>query len=219
MPIPVLDDHNTFSKRTEYIIVTSTSRRRILKCVPAILTGVSGCTGQNYQSEDTSTTPTATKRKQDFPHSTKTPVTKKVRASSGTFAVRSSTFTPASEWKTTEWLVSSEDERDAITFSNGASGVEDAKKFLNGFDFSNKTVLIVQYPINKCRTKKLELLKWGPANGGSNGTASFWLEFSIVKRETSCEESPEEDIEATLVQVPDDVDRIYSITTKGSYQN
>lgn len=153
----------------------------------------------------------------EFPNSTTTAATKKVRTSDGSPAIRSSSFTPKSEWETEEWLVGSVDERNALQFSESTSGVKEAKTFLGDIDFSNETVLIVQYPVNKCRTQELELLKWGPANEGPSGYTSFWLKFSVVERKTTCEETSKKDIEATLIQVPDDVERIYRITRKGSH--
>lgn len=178
------------------------SRRHVLSGVAALLVGWSGCTDVDTVN---SSTPTLTER--EFPHGVSTPLTRQARHPEGDPAVRSSVETPTRGWSSTEWVVTSPRERDALVFSPDVTGVGGVKEFVDETDLSEQTLLVHQYSIEACRTRQLEQLQWREAAAGPERTA-IHLEYATTERGGNCQREAHPSVEATFALIPNRVAQI-----------
>lgn len=181
------------------------SRRRFLGAVAGagLAVGTSGCTG-------TTGTPTATPTANEvrLSHAVETPDARRVRNPNGAPAVRSSLVDPPGGWTDATWAVSSPDDRESLEFAPEAVGVDAAREFVRATDLSARTVLVDQYRVGACSTRRLERLRWDRHATGPGEGAGVAVEYATVDRDADCEEGDPADVEATLVRVPADVERV-----------
>ncbi|WP_164471552.1 hypothetical protein [Halosimplex salinum] len=186
----------------------SFSRRQILGAGTALLTGVSGCTGADGDRG----TDTATATERSYERSVSDPAARTVRNVDGAPAVRSSARStdevmlgtparPADE----RWTVSNSDERDALEFSGATSGADAARTFAAETDLSEATLLIHQYYVKTCETRRLDRLEWGAAEQGPEGAVAIELAYERTELDGDCEGDGLGPIEATLFRIPDEV--------------
>ncbi|MFC7138370.1 hypothetical protein ACFQMA_00785 [Halosimplex aquaticum] len=195
----------------------SFSRRRVLATgAAALLAGVAGCADSGGASTDT---PTATER--SFEHSVSDPAARTVRNDDGEPAVTSSARSTDESMLGTPtrmadeyWTVNDADERDALDFSGARTGAEAARTFAAETDLSTATLVVHQYYVEKCVTRRLERLRWGAAEQGPEGSAAIRLTYEDAERDGDCEQEGIGPIEATVFRIPEEIGQV----TRFGYQ-
>lgn len=175
------------------------SRRLFFASVSTLLAGASGCT-------TTGSSPTPTRTEQGFAHTISTPTAAKIRQEDGNPAVRSSLFSPARGWDSEEWTVSSAKQRDALRFAS--SGDDEAREFVENSDLSTHTILIHQYGIKACLTRRLKTVRWRMDPDAPDGYAAISMDYVPSERDIECRADRPTNIEATIVRVPSDIEGI-----------
>jgi len=169
------------------------TRRDALSLVGASLLALAGCSGETSEPGDgQSQTPTAAEP--DYSHVVDDPDAVRVRNSNGEPAVRSSVESPGEDifessatWDYEDWLLTTSSERAALTFSDGTTGVEEATGFINGTDLSEETVLVHQYNISECETRRIDQLKWGDGfSCGSAQCVGIRLNYALSEQKNDC---------------------------------
>jgi hypothetical protein len=193
----------------------SVTRRRLLGGLTTCLAGTSGCaTGRDGERG----TDTATATEVSFARSVSEPASRRVRNAAGEPVVRSSVRTPeedifetAAGWRYEEWAVSTADDRAALEFAPGAEAADAARQFAAETDFSTATLLVQQYAVPDCRTRRLDLLEWRRVQRGDRAYTDVGLEYDEIDR-SDCEGEGTAS-EATLVRIPEQVPPVTSVGT------
>jgi hypothetical protein len=117
--------------------------------------------------------------------------------------VRSAVVTPETErdeWIPTEWLVTTPEGREGLSFASGATGVDAAQRFVAGTDLSTATLFVQQYGTPECETRRLKRHRWD--------RTSVAVDYETVDRDVDCRVDAPFDVEATLVRTPGVIDRL-----------
>lgn len=142
------------------------SRRGALHLSGLTFLGLAGCSARppDIGGRDTST-PTASEP--EYSHSVDSPESSKVRNPEGEPAVRSSArppgegvFESSASWDYEDWLVTSPREADALDFSRATTDVDAATEFVTDTDLSRETLLVHQYNVGECETRRPTRLEW-----------------------------------------------------------
>lgn len=193
------------------------SRRDVLRLSPTALLGLAGCSaGTTDADERDSATPTA--GEPEFTHSVDSPKSATVRNPEGNPAVRSSARSPeenafesAAAWNYEDWLITSPREGDALEFSDSATGVDSTTALVADTDFSQETLLVHQYNVPACETRRPVRIRWGgDFTCGDVECVGIRLQYDRRQRGDDCESSAESppypegtyDSEAAFVRVP-----------------
>jgi len=210
-----------------------TSRRQVLALAGSGLAALAGCTGgdsdpdgvaeNTSQDEHTFGRPTARTTLSPTPHATEDPSKNTIekpphrtlRTTDGAPAVTSTAYEAEQQfyedevsWAWEDWLVTTEDQRDALTLAENGPGVEAASSFVADTDLDANNLLIHQYNVDRCHSRVLETLEWG-------GRSGVFLTYGVTRREGACgtgtadmDSPPYEDPhnEATIVRVSDELD-------------
>ncbi len=171
------------------------SRRDALSLSGVALVALAGCT---TGSSDGTSTSTATER--DYAQSVDSPESITVRNPQGTPAVRSTAYSPGEDlfessatWDYEDWLVTSPSDRDALEFSQATTGGAAARDFIAATDLSETTLLVHQYNIGSCDTRRLTRLKWSSEfSCGDLDCIGIALRYDSIDREDDCD-GPEGD--------------------------
>ena len=143
-------------------------------------------------------TPTPTVGVPEYPNSVDEPASATVRNPEAEPAVRSSARSP--------------EERDALEFASATAGIETATEFASAIDFSGETLLVHQYDVSACATRRLVGIEWREdAECGSIECDEIRLTYRETERD-DCS-GPEDQTgppydgdhvsEATFVRIPD----------------
>lgn len=191
------------------------TRRAALRLSSVALVGFAGC-----GARDSRESPTATERQ--YSHSVDAPETIKVRNPQGEPAVRSSvrspgedTFESSARWDYEDWIVTSSSGRDALRFSRETSGVEAARDFVTGTDLSEEALLVHQYNVGECESRRLDRLDWSDdASCGDAECVAVHLRYELTDPGGDCRgdgsadgdgppyEADSYHSEATFVRIP-----------------
>lgn len=202
----------------------SPSRRRVLGGFATALVGLSGCSSDSGQETPTDvSTPTPTDRV--YEDRLDAPETRQIRNTQGSPAVRTSdhspledTFEESEEWAYEVWLITSEHDSELLEFHSTTTGVEATREFLADSDMFGGAVLVDQYRVDECHTRRLERVEWTEVDGKGHHTyAHVALAYETTEREGQCggdgehsDASPPYDAgsyhsEATFVRVPESI--------------
>lgn len=167
------------------------TRRKILSLSGGTLVGFAGCTAR-LSDRGESPSPTASERQ--YSHQVDVPESINVRNPAGEPAIQSSDHSPeedmfesSASWDYEDWIVTSSRERDALTFSQGTNNVQAAKDFIAATNFSESTLVVHQYNIGECQTRRLNRLKWGSDfSCGDRECVGIFLHYEQTEREGNC---------------------------------
>lgn len=191
------------------------SRRDVLRLASVAALGLAGCSaGENADGVSSPTASVVT-----HSNTVEDPKSAVVRNPTGEPTVRSPVESPGEDlfedeasWAYEDWLVRNPDERTALVFANAARGVEDAEEFAAETDFETETLLVHQYNLAACETRRLESLRWSTGRSCGDATCTHIdLEYDATDDESECEDEspggppyPEETREnaATLLRIP-----------------
>jgi hypothetical protein len=211
----------TVETRPADVVPGPPSRRDVLRLSSLALLGLAGCATRARDADGRdAASPTATEP--TYSRRVDAPASRPVRNPQGGPAVRSSAHTPGEDvhessasWRHEDWLVTTGDERDALSFSRAATGVDAATAFLADTDLSAETLLVHQYAVAECETRRLDRLEWTRGlECGDAACVGIRLHSERTGRDGDCRgdgaagtvESPsEEDArvgEATFVRIP-----------------
>ena len=173
------------------------TRRDVLGVSAAALGGLAGCGVRGTGSRETRS-PTAAER--EYEHDVGNPESVRVRNPGGEPAVRSSAHTPGEDifeeeasWAYEDWLVHSASGRSDLEFSASTTGTEEASAFVADTDLSSETVLIHQFAIDACLTRRLERLQWTTgASCGDVQCVDIRLTYDRTHHEAGCERTESE---------------------------
>lgn len=197
------------------------TRRAVLGLSVAAVAGLAGCAALSPDAGG-SGTPSPTASEPEYSHSVDAPDSATVRKSEGEPAVRSSAhdsgedmFESEAAWDYEDWIVTSPSERDVLEFSRGADGVEAARAFVAATDLSETTLLVHQYDVASCETRRLDRLKWGPGfSCGDVECVGLFLSYEPTECDGDCGDTESEESdgppysegshasEATFVRIP-----------------
>lgn len=195
------------------------SRRDALQLSSVALLGLAGCSTRLPDRQSTDS-PTATEP--EYPHGVDAPESRKVRNPEGEPAVRTSArspeedlFEPSARWDYEDWLVTSRSEAGALAFSRAATGVEPATEFVADTDLSRETLLVHQYNIGECETRRPARLEWSEERTcGDETCVGIELSYQQQTRNRECRDSATDegdgppyregsyDSEVTFVRIP-----------------
>ena len=169
------------------------SRREVLSLSGVTLASLAGCATRTSDSDrQESPSPTASER--EYEHSVNTPESITVREPEGNPAVHSSNHSPeedmfesSAKWDYEDWIVTSPNERDVLNFTQSTNGVEAARDFIAATDLSNSTLLVHQYNIGTCETRRLTRLKWSSNfSCGDVDCVGIFLNYESTERDGDC---------------------------------
>ena len=186
------------------------SRRRILGGLAVLLSGASGCTTASSRKTPTAT-PAITERRA-FSSCLDVPTTVQISNAAGEPAIRSSTYSPPTGWEGAEWLVTSADEREALEYPTGTTGVEAAREFVDATDFSAQNVLVHQQTFDSCRSLQVEQLMWKADERTTSGGFEIGIEYGPGGGDGRCPDGDSEYTVATMVRVPAEIEKITRFT-------
>ncbi|WP_435360468.1 hypothetical protein [Haloarchaeobius sp. DFWS5] len=196
------------------------SRREILHLSSIGLAGLAGCAGQG-PNDSGGKTPTATAGEPTYSDVVDSPASVTVRNSEGKSAVRSTEHSPEEnlsesepQWDYEDWLVTSTAEGEALEFQSTTTGGDEAATFVADTDFASETVVVHQYNISPCETRRPNRLKWGENFSCGGATcAGIYLGYEEEDVDDECEDDESfggppssddpHDSEAALVRIPD----------------
>jgi len=196
------------------------TRRAVLRASVAAVAGFAGCSTRDPDPEGT---PTPTAGEPAYDHSVAPPESAVVRNPEGEPAVRSSARSPeegayesTASWTYEDWLVTTDEQRDALEFAAAAEGAAAAREFAAATDLSGQTLLVHQYDVDECLTRRLDRLEWGTGfSCGDRECAAIFLTYERVEAGDGCagtdtalaDGPPYSDEshanEATFVRIPD----------------
>lgn len=182
------------------------SRRTVLTSVAVGTATLAGCSGTA-----SSPTPSPTRTERGYAHELASPATSRLRNPDGEVAVRSDAHDPPGDWLNEGWLVTSPAERDALSFAFATTGIDAARTFLRETDLAEETVLVDQYRVDRCQSRRLERLRWDEATQGPDGGIRVELEYELVERREDCQRGESEHVGVTLIRVPTDAERLHAI--------
>lgn len=181
------------------------SRRTVLASVAVGAATLAGCSGV------TSTpTPSPTRTERGYTHEVPSPATSRLRNSDGEIAVRSDAHDPPGGWLNEGWLVTAPADRDALSFAFATTGTDAARTFLHETELSEETVLVDQYEVDRCASRRLERLQWAEATEGPDGGVRVELEYERVERREDCQRGTTADVGVTMIRVPTDAERLHA---------
>jgi hypothetical protein len=111
------------------------------------------------------------------------------------------------------WCVAEPSEREALDFSAATDGAEAARTFAAGTDLSAATLVVHQYYVETCESRRLARLSWGAADQGPEGAVAVELEYERAEL-AECAGDDLGPVEATLFRIPAEVGPI----TRFGYQ-
>ena len=164
-------------------------------------------------------TPTPTVGVPEYSNGVDEPASATVRNPEAEPAVRSSARSPGEDlfessaaWEYEDWLVTAPEERDALEFASATAGIETATEFASAIDFSGETLLVHQYDVSACATRRLMGIEWREdAECGSIECVEIRLTYRETERD-DCSGSEDQTgppydgdyvSEATFVRIPD----------------
>lgn len=134
-------------------------------------------------------------------------------------------FESSADWAYEHWLVTTPREREGLSLSIESTGSDPAPTFIMETDLSEETLLVHQYNIGTCATRRVAELAWHTtAECGNRACAGIRLRYEQIARdgpcatgETDSSDSPpypedERASEATVIRIPD---RVQSYTSFG----
>lgn len=197
------------------------SRRDVLGLSGVALSSLAGCTTRSPDSNPRgSPSPTAGEHK--YERTVNSPEFVTVREPEGKPAVRSSAHSPeedmfesSAKWEYEDWIVTASTGRDALDFTRTTTGVAAARDFIAATDLSKTTLLVHQYDIGTCETRRLRRLEWSSDfSCGDRECVGIFLTYESTERESDCSRSDTDDndsppysgephaSEATFVRIP-----------------
>lgn len=180
-------------------------RRTVLASVAAGAATLAGCSDAS-----SSPTPSPTRTERGYAHELTSPATCRLRNPDGEVAVRSDAHDPPGGWLNEGWLVTSPAERDALSFAFATRGIEAARAFVRETDLTEATVLVNQYRVDRCESRRLERLRWDEAAQGPDGGVRVELTYDLVERHDDCQHGESEHVGVTLIRVPTDAERLHA---------
>lgn len=173
-----------------------TTRREVLGLSGATLVSLTGCMTRTSGSDQRGS-PSPTASEPEYSHRIDMPESITVREPEGKPAVRSEVHSPtedmfesSAQWDYEDWIVTSPGDRDALEFSQSASGVEAAREFITTTDLSESTLLVHQYDLGTCETRELTQLEWGSNfSCGDVDCVGISLTYEPTERDVDCRET------------------------------
>lgn len=170
------------------------TRRDVLSLSGATLVALAGCTS-GFSNSDRRESPSPTATEQEYSHNIDTPESIKVREPEGEPAVRSPAHSPGEDmfessarWEYEDWLVTSPKERELLNFSTGTNQVTEARDFIAATDLTETTLLVHQYNISDCETRRLTRLKWDSNfSCGDRDCVGVFLNYELTERDGDCQ--------------------------------
>lgn len=169
------------------------SRRDVLGLSGVTFASLAGCMSRSSNS-DRRESPSPTASEHEYAHTVNSPELITVREPEGKPAVRSSTRSPeenifesSARWDYEDWIVTSPNGQEALDFTQTTNGVEAAKDFIAATDLSKTTLLVHQYDIGECQTRRLIRLKWSSDfSCGDVDCAGIFLNYELTQRDGDC---------------------------------
>jgi hypothetical protein len=116
-------------------------------------------------------------------------------------------YEPDFGWTSTEWLVTTNSEREALTYSTSADGIKSTKQYIEHTNLSKHTVMIWQFDYDECVTFEPRRISWsmGKANG-----YDIQMRFEDVERDSECDLANPEFVQASVLRIPNRITKINS---------
>ncbi|PSQ33274.1 hypothetical protein BRD05_08900 [Halobacteriales archaeon QS_9_70_65] len=129
-----------------------TTRRQFIGGL-LIVVGSAGCATQAEDPQATlSPSPTRTESEELFADCEQVESSATARRSDGTPPIRSDAFEPGVGWSSAEWLVTTDTEREALSYSETADGIASVEQYVESTDLAEHTILIKQVEYSECLT-------------------------------------------------------------------
>jgi hypothetical protein len=182
------------------------ARRQIISSLTAFIIGSAGCTTRLGNSDSTATS-THTDSGEVYADCTEVGSWQMARRSDGTPPIRSSVYEPDFGWTSTEWLVTTNSEREALSYSTSADGIKSTKQYIEKTNLSKHTILIWQFDYDECVTFEPRRISWsmGKANG-----YNIQMRFEDVERDSECDLANPEFVQASVLRIPNRITKINS---------
>ena len=183
-----------------------TTRRRFISGLSIFVVGSAGCA---TQAEDPQATPSPTRTESEevFTNCKQVESSATARRSDGTPPIRSDVFEPGFGWSSAEWLVTTDTEREALSYSETADGIASVEQYVESTDLTEHTILIKQMEYSECLTFDPRRISWSE---GEAGRTDVHVYFEDVERDSDCDVADPEFVQATVLRVPSSVRKMGS---------
>lgn len=186
--------------------VTPLSRRQVLGAAAVVVGGGSGCTGMGAQETPT-TSPTVTSTEPTYSHCTRNLTTRQAYHSTGKPVIRSTEFIPATDWTSTEWVVASPSDRDALNYSSEATDIDVVRGYIHDTDLSARSILIHQYNFDECTDLQVERVMWEEVMDSSSGRFDLAVEFADINSDENCKKGTI----TTVMRIPAAIEEVATL--------
>ena len=183
-----------------------TTRRQFIGGSLIIVAGSAGCATQVEDPQATSS-PTRTESEEVFADCKKVESSATARRSDGAPPIRSDAFEPGVGWSSAEWLVTTDTEREALSYSETADGIASVEQYVESTDLTEHTILIKQMEYSECLTFDPRRIS---RSEGEAGRTDVHVYFEDVERDSDCDVADSEFVQATVLQVPSSVRKMGS---------
>ena len=203
------------------------TRRRLLRSGSLALgLGLAGCATRVLDDEENDATPSPTASEQTYTHRVDDPASATVRNRDGEPVVRSTAHTPeedlfedAASWAYEDWLVTDRRDREALDLSRATADADAARQFVADTDLSDATLLVHQYNVAECETRRLARIEWTEdAACGDRACVDLQLQYEDTTWGGGCQAGETDGLddgppytegtyhsEATLVRIPAEI--------------
>lgn len=190
------------------------TRRQIISSLSALTFSAAGCTSIGKQTKSIPTS-THTDSEEVFNSCKEVESWRIARHSDGDPPIRSNVYEPPFDWTSTEWLVTTTSEREALNYSSSSDEIKSTKQYIENTNLSKHTILIKQMDYNECITLEPRHISW--SESGTRGS-DIQLRFEEVDRDSECDLADPEFVQASVLRIPS---RIQNINSFGwsSYNN
>ena len=181
-----------------------TTRRQFIGGLSGFVVGSAGCA---TQTEDLESTATHTESEEVFANCKQVESSATARHSDGIPPIRSDAFEPDLGWFSAEWLVTTDTEREALSYSETADGIASVEQYVENTDLVVHTILIKQIEYSECSMFDPRRISWSE---GKAGRTNVHVYFEDVERDSDCDVADPEFVQATVLRVPSSVQRMDS---------
>ena len=181
-----------------------TTRRQFISGLSGFVVGSTGCA---TQTEDLEGTATRAESEEVFANCKQVESSATAHHSDGIPPIRSDAFEPDFGWSSAEWLVTTDMEREALSYSETADGIASVEQYVENTDLAEHTILIKQMEYSECSTFDPRRISWSE---GEAGRTDVHVYFEDVERDSDCDVADPEFVQATVLRAPSSVRKMGS---------
>ena len=181
-----------------------TTRRQFISGLSGFVVGSAGCA---TQTEDLEGTATHAESEEVFANCKQVESSATAHHSDGIPPIRSDAFEPDFGWPSAEWLVTTDTEREALSYSETTDGIASVEQYVENTDLVVHTILIKQMEYSECSTFDPRRISWSE---GEAGRTDVHVYFEDVERDPDCDVADPEFVQATVLRAPSSVRKMGS---------